>query len=742
MGKDVTPGLDVDGALRMHQELSERLEGLVDGEGEGDGRAVLDASAVSSDSQCALGKWIHGNAVLRYARLEEFGALRDAHAQFHSCAGNVLVVRKQGNQAAARALLNGAMRQASNALRRGLDGFCVVAARFSREKDQALALASRQIDRKAVQGRSLWILAAGAAAVAVWRLFQAQAAPNPSVWDVGLQEVLLFFAIVCPAFYFLVLRSLLGVVEHLQTLEGRLATTQAAMEALPAMLITDSNAMIVRVNRTFTEITGFAPDDVLGKTPRLLKSDKQDAAFFAQMWRGLAETGFWHGTLWNKRKDGGEFLADLTVSALRAELGETVGYVATYTDLTEQRGALLAAQVDAPAQNSRSEFLGHMGHELRTPMNAVLGFIDLALGEPLDEKLRRYLQRVRDAGQSMMGKIDDILDLSRIESGSIDLDSAPFDLAAVCTGAYRKALILVTGTAIRMDSSIDDAIPSSVIGDPLRVGQIVNILLGNAIKFTDSGKVTLTVKLHRLSQGIASIGIAVEDTGIGMDSAQISGLFLPFAKARTSALGRHGGSGLGLTIAKSLVEQMGGTIAVESSPGKGSTFRVVLSLPVTGAATAAAEGAATTGNATFPGSSAAPVATAWAGIEVGRYAGKRVLVAEDDEANQALIRVVLEKLGCSVAIAHDGREAVRMVAESTEPFDLVMMDIRMPEMGGIEATRIIRARHPMDSLPIVAFSANASEEDRQKSLNAGMNEHLNKPLQLDQLMQVLERLFA
>lgn len=735
---DLVPGMDVDAAIRNHQDLSERLRGWIEGEG----KAPLAAGAVSSDHQCALGKWIHGGAVLRYAGLAEFGALRDAHARFHICAGNVLNARQQDNRAAASALWNGALQQSFDAFRRELQGFCAAAARQGRQRNRDRAARSGAFGRASAAKRSLWILIAGAAAAAAWRAIDTPGLSLQPVRAVEPAEVLAFFAVVLPLFHFFVLRPLLGVTEHLQTVEGELATATSAIEALPAMLVTDSNGMIVKVNAAFTEMTGFSPEEAFGHTPRLLKSDKQDAAFFARVWQALAESGAWHGTLWNTRKDGGEFLADLKIGVLRASVGEPAGYVATLTDLTGQRASLLAAQTSAssassapgaPGPPSRSEFLAHMGHELRTPMNAVLGFTNLALEEPLDEKPRLYLERVRESGRILLGKIDDILDLSKIETGRIDLDHVPFNLAEVCTSASRKALILTSGTDVRLESSIDDAIPVSLRGDPARVAQVLDILLDNAIKSTARGSVTLTVTLHSRIKGIASIGVTVADTGVGMDQTEVARLFRPFATAASSARGRRGGIGLGLAIARSLVEQMDGTIGVESAPGEGTTFKAVLRLAVIEAEGAADEGARREAKA---------ATRAWSGIEAGRYAGKRVLVAEDDEDSQALIRVVLGKFGFSVAIAHTGREAVRMIGEAGQPYDLVLMDIRMPDMGGLEATRLIREKHPIEVLPIVALSANVFEEDRQKSLNAGMNEHLLKPLQLDQLGRMLERLFG
>jgi len=730
---DVIPGLDLGEAIRTHAGLCDHIADLI----EGKARGKPDLHAVSSDSRCLLGKWIHGRATLRYARLPEFGALRDSHAHLHFSAANVLKVRKDGDRDAARSLRDRTLRQASDAFRSDIDRFCAAAARFNAQAKERAGLASAKISRRGAATRSGLILVAALSAAVLSRLYfftDDSAAPAA---ELRLPDVLVAFAVGCPALYFLVLRPLSAVLDHLAQVQGDLRSANAAIETLSPMLLTDSNGMIIKVNRSFTEVTGFTAADVEGKTPRVLKSDKQDAAFFAAMWAGLANAGSWHGKVWNKRKDGGEFLADLVITAVRGSTGEPLNYVSVFTDMTAQRAGLLAAEpakAAGPSAQVRTEaraaFLGHMGHELRTPMNAMMGYTDLALAEPLSETVRKYLGQVRDSGRSMLARIDDILDLSRIESGNLVLEQFAFDLSAVISRAFRNGVVLATTKNIRLESDIDGTLPKSVLGDPGRTAQLVDILLNNAIKFTDSGTVTLVVKLHRLGSGGANIGIMVTDTGIGMDQAQVSRLFLPFADSERSAQHRRGGAGLGLAMAKSLVDQMGGTIAVESTPGKGTTFHVVLTFPLAGVHAATARKGAGT-----------PLA-GWEDIPAGRYAGKRVLVAEDDVDNQGLIRLVMERFGLEVDIAADGREAVRLFKEAAAPYDLILMDIHMPEMGGIEATRLIRALSPMAALPIVALSANAFDDDRQKSLNAGMNEHLVKPVRPNQLSEVLERVLG
>lgn len=726
---DVIPGLDLDDAIRTHAGLCDHVADLI----EGKAKRKSDLNSVSSDSQCLLGKWIHGRATLRYARLPEFEALRDSHAQLHFCAANVLKIQRDGDRDAARSERDRTLRPAADTFRGDIDRFCAVAAQFNAQAKAQAALSSAKISRRSAATRAGLILAASLGSAVLSRLFLfADDAAVPKA-QLRLPDVVVALALGCPALYFLVLRPLYAALDRLGQVQADFRSADAAIETLSPMLVTDSNGMITRVNRAFTEVTGFSAADLEGRTPRVLKSSRQDAAFFAAMWAGLASAGSWQGRVWNKRKDGGEFLADLKITAVRGAAGELLNYVSVFTDMTEGRAGLLATETAGRGESSaqlRAEFLAHMGHELRTPMNAMMGYTDLALAEPLSDAGRKYLGQVRESGRLLLSKIDDILDLSKIEFGNLVLEQFAFDPAAVFAAAGRNGVVLATTKNLRLVSDIDSALPASVLGDPGRTAQVVDILLNNAIKFTDSGTVTVAVKLHRLGQGGANIGIMVTDTGIGMDEAQVSRLFMPFAESERSAKRRQGGAGLGLTIAKSLVDQMDGTIAVESAPGTGSSFHVVLNFPLSG------EKSGPAGKST-----STPIA-GWEDIPAGRYAGKRVLVAEDDPDNQGLIRVVMERFGFSVDIANNGREAVRKFGESAGAYDLVLMDIRMPEMDGLEAARLIRARSPMADLPIVALSANAFGEDRQKSLNAGMNEHLVKPVRPDQLNEVLERVLG
>ncbi len=730
---DVIPGLDLDDAIRTHAGLCDHIADLI----EGRAKRKPDLNSVSSDSQCLMGKWIHGKATLRYARLPEFGALRDSHAHLHFCAANVLKVQRDGDREAARSERDRILRPAQESFRGDVDRFCAVAARFNAQAKEQVRLSAAKISRRSAAVRCGSILVASLGAAVLSRLFLfADGAAAPEA-QLRLPDVFIGLATGCPALYFLVLRPLYSALDHLGQVQADFRYADAAIETLSPMLVTDSNGMIIKVNRAFTEVTGFSAADLEGRTPRVLKSSRQDAAFYGAMWAGLASSGAWQGKVWNRRKDGGEFLADMKITAIRGAAGEALNYVSVFTDMTEARAGLLATEAAAPGESPvqarsevRAEFLAHMGHELRTPMNAMMGYTDLALAEPLSEAGRKYLGQVRESGRLLLAKIDDILDLSKIESGNLVLEQFAFDPAAVFTAAGRNGVVLATTKNLRLESDIDSALPASVLGDPGRTAQVVDILLNNAIKFTDSGTVTLAVKLHRLGPGGATVGIMVTDTGIGMDEAQVSRLFLPFAESERTAKRRQGGAGLGLAIAKSLVDQMGGTIAVESAPGRGSSFHVVLNFPLTGAQAA-----------TVRKDAVSPLA-GWEDLPAGRYAGKRVLVAEDDPDNQGLIQVVMERFGFAVDIADNGREAVRKFGESPEAYDLVLMDIRMPEMDGLEAARLIRAMSPMADLPIVALSANAFGEDRQKSLNAGMNEHLVKPVRPGELNEVLERVLG
>jgi PAS domain S-box-containing protein len=504
-----------------------------------------------------------------------------------------------------------------------------------------------------------------------------------------------------------------------------------------ATFVIDQGGQVISWNRAMEEMTGLRKEDIIGKgdysyaipfygEPRPILIDiidehdeKAESGYLNVERKGrtiYAEA--YAPSLFNGK---GAFVW-ATASVLYNSFGKRIGAIEAIRDITERKKAekeLKSAMEAAEAATKvKSEFLANMSHEIRTPMNAIIGLTGLLLDESLTPGQKDDVRTICKSGESLLAIINDILDLSKIEGGRVELDCQPFDLRNCIEESLELVAVTSNEKGLDLKYAIEDDTPESLMGDYSRLRQVLVNLLSNAVKFTDKGKVSILVTGQRLDRNRHEVHFAVKDTGIGIPEDKMSRLFLPFSQIDSTTTRKYGGTGLGLNISKRLIEMMGGRIWAESRVGNGSTFHFTINVD---------------------DASIKPFNKVVPQLEVDLHDnnGKNlsILLAEDNIVNQRVMFRMLKKLGYKAEIAANGLEVLEALNHSH--YDVILMDVQMPMMDGLEATRFIRQNWP-DGPKIIAITAYALKGDREKCIEAGMDEYISKPVKITELQTVLK----
>ena len=511
-------------------------------------------------------------------------------------------------------------------------------------------------------------------------------------------------------------------VTEIKRIAKEISDYKNTLDKFAIVAITDQKGIIDYVNENFCKISKYNREELIGQDHRIVNSGYHPKDFIRGIWITIANGKMWKGEIKNKAKDGTIYWVDTTIVPFLDEHGKPNKYVAVRTDITEQKriteelkeskevaelAKILAEDAKGIAESalqSKQQFLANMSHEIRTPMNAILGFTKILLKADLEPKQKEYLDAIKASSDGLLVLINDILDLAKVDAGKMTFEQLPFKMDFSLSKMHQVFDLKIKEKNLELVKEYDNKIPVVLIGDSVRLHQILLNLLSNAVKFTPKGKITVAVRLLKEDNENATIEFAITDTGIGIPEDKLESIFENFQQATSSISLAFGGTGLGLAISKQLVEKQGGTIAVKSKVNEGSTFSFTLSFQKPNGANKEES----------------------AEVELEKEIKDiKILVVEDIKLNQLLMRTILDDFKFKYDIADNGKIAIEKM--QTETYDIILMDLQMPEMNGFEATEYIR--NTMKSkIPIIALTADVTTFNVEKCKAVGMNDYVSKPL--------------
>ena len=490
-----------------------------------------------------------------------------------------------------------------------------------------------------------------------------------------------------------------------------------------AIVITDAQERIEYVNPRFEELTGYSAEEALGRTPRILQSGLHDRSFYEDLKETLRRGDVWKGEFCNRKKTGELYWESAAIAPVRDPEGALVNFVAVKEDITESkrlREELLRAKEEAEsADEAKSVFLASMSHEIRTPMNGILGMLELLRQTSLDPQQQEYLFIVRESAQALLHFLNQILEFSRLQAHRTELEHLDFDLLRTVAPLFDLFAHRAREKGLEAALEVDPQTPRWVRGDPLRLRQILTNLLDNALKFTERGSIVLSLRGDEGAAG-PEVEFAVADTGVGIPPEKRHRIFRGFGQLDRSTTRRYGGSGLGLAIVRQMVTLWGGTLGLQSEVGKGSTFLV--RLPFLSPQTPAPSHPDRGEREPLP--------------DPPLPERVHALLAEDHPISQRLVSALFANRGWTLDVVPDGEGALDAAAERR--YDLILLDVDLPGMDGLETVRRLRRRG--GRIPLVALTAQALPEERERGLAAGFDAWVTKPLRVRELLEALSGL--